>query len=328
MSYNCIPEFKSQFKNELRNFIIYKRSNGYIYGQDICCGLSQLDRFFLSLNTEDKIINQDIVDKWLLCCKDTNKDVMKGRYFCNISKFCNYLRMMGYKNVIQPEHKNIFYRSNFIPYIFSKEEISKMNKVLLSKTNINEFNNFTTFYLIFNLCYCCGLRRCEALNLKLKDFNENDKTILIENSKNNTSRIIPLTNELYELLSHYINIRNSKLEYIFISEQSKKFNEQYVPKLFKRLLEEANIPLTYEGKHQRLHDLRHSFSVHTLRQMEEKGFDLYTSLPILSAYLGHKSIVETEYYLRLVKSENENVINKSKNYTKNLYGKKDKFYEE
>ena len=62
--------------------------------------------------------------------------------------------------------------------------------------------------------------------------------------------------------------------------------------------------------------------------MKEKGFDLYTSLPILSTYLGHKSVVETEYYLRLVKSENENIINKSKEYTKNLYGKKDDFYEE
>ena len=105
-------------------------------------------------------------------------------------------------------------------------------------------------------------------------------------------------------------------------------DKQMVTKFFHQLLNDAKIPLTYEGKHQRLHDLRHTFCIHTLKQMEEKGFDLYTSLPILSVYLGHKSIVETEYYLRLVKSENENIINKSKNYTKNLYGKKHKFYEE
>lgn len=325
---NYIPEFQSQFKEELRDFIIYKRSNGYTYGRNICCGLLRLDSFFLSLNSDKKIINQEIVDKWLSWCKNSNKDVMKGRYFCNISKFCRYLRIMGYKDIIQPEPCNISYRSNFIPYIFSKEEINKMNNTLLSKTNINEFNNITTFYVMFNLYYCCGLRRCEVLNLKLKDINYEDKTILIENSKNYTSRIIPLTDKLFNLLSNYLNIRNSELEYVFISEQNKKFNEQYIPILFKRLLKDANIPLTYEGKTQRLHDLRHSFSVHTLKQMEEKGFDLYISLPILSTYLGHKNIVETEYYLRLVKSENENIMNKSKNYTKNLYGKKDKFYEE
>ena len=325
---NYIPKFQSQFKEELKDFITYKRSNGYAYTRDTCGELSRLDQFFASLNTNDKIINQNIVDEWLLWCKSSNKADTKGRYFSNISKFCKYLRIMGYKNIIQPEPCNITYNSNFIPYIFSKDEITKMNNILLSKTNINEFNNLTTFYVMFNLCYCCGLRRCEVLNLKLQDFNYEDKTILIENSKNNTSRIIPLTDKLFDLLSNYLDIRNSELEYIFISERNKKFNEQYIPILFKRLLKESNIPLTYEGKTQRLHDLRHTFAVHTLKQMEEKGFDLYTSLPILSAYLGHKSIVETEYYLRLVKSENDNVINKSKCYTKNLYGKKDKFYEE
>lgn len=325
---NYIPEFKSQFKTELKDFIIYKRSNGYTYNKYTCDVFLRLDKFFLSLNTEEKIINQDIVDRWLLWCKDTNKEVMKGRYFSNISNFCKYLRTKGYDNIILPEPHNITYHSNFIPYIFSKEEIIKMNKILLNKSDFDNFNNFTTFYVIFNLYYCCGLRRSETLNLKLNDFNSNDKTILIENSKNNTSRIIPLTDELVKILSHYIEIRSSELEYIFVSEQNKKFNEKYVSTLFKRLLKESNIPLTYEGKTQRLHDLRHTFAVHTLKQMEEKGFDLYTSLPILSSYLGHKSIVETEYYLRLVKSENENIINKSKDYTKNLYGKKDKFYEE
>ena len=46
--------------------------------------------------------------------------------------------------------------------------------------------------------------------------------------------------------------------------------------------------------------MRHAFCVHTLEQMQAKGFDLYTSLPLLSVYLGHKHITETEYYLRLV----------------------------
>lgn len=325
---NYIPEFKSQFKNELKNFIIYNRSNGYAYTENTCGELSRLDKFFVCLNTNDKTINQDIVDKWLLCCKDSNKEVTKGKYFSIISKFCKYLRIMGYENIIQPESHNITYKCNFIPYIFSKEEITKINNTLLNMTNINEFNNLTTFYVMFNLYYCCGLRRSEVLNLKLKDLNHKDKIIFIENSKNNTSRVIPLTDKLFNLITQYLNIRNSELEYIFISEKNKRINKQYVSKLFKKVLKEAEIPLTYEGKTQRLHDLRHSFAVHTLKQMEEKNFDLYTSLPILSAYLGHKSIVETEYYLRLVKSENENIINKSINYTKNLYGKKDNFYEE
>lgn len=325
---NYIPQFKSHFKNELTNFIIYKRSNGYAYSKDTCDQLLRLDAFFVSLNTNNKVINQDVVDRWLLWCKDTNKNVTKGRYFSSISKFCKYLRIMGYENIIQPEPCNITYHSKFIPYIFSKDEIRKMNTILLNKTNIHEFNNITTFYVMFNLYYCCGLRRCEVLNLKVNHLDYKNKTLLIENSKNNTSRIVPLTDKLFSLLSNYLNIRNSDLEFIFISEKNKKINKQYVYTIFKNLLNEAKIPITYEGKSQRLHDLRHAFAVHTLKQMEEKGFDLYTSLPILAAYLGHKNIAETEYYLRLVKDENKTIINMSKEYTKNLYGKKDEFYEE
>jgi hypothetical protein len=33
--------------------------------------------------------------------------------------------------------------------------------------------------------------------------------------------------------------------------------------------------------------------------MQENGFDLYYSLPVLSAYLGHQGIRDTERYLRL-----------------------------
>lgn len=328
MNNNYIPEFKSDFKEELSDFIIYQRSNGYIYVKDTCDELKRLDRFFTSINSNQKIINQEVVDKWLCTCKNTNKAVTRARYFSLMAKFCKYLRTIGYENVIQPEPHNITYHSNFIPYIFSKEELSKMNEFLLNQISLNSFSNLTTFYILFNLYYCCGLRKMEALNLKISDFNSNEKTLLIKQSKNNKTRIIPLTNQLNDMLTNYIKIRNSNVEYIFVSEKNKKFNNQYVTTLYNRLLKDAEIPLTYDGKHQRLHDLRHTFCVHTLKQMEEKGFDLYTSLPTLSVYLGHKGIIETEYYLRLVKEENKHLTDKVRNYTTNIYGKKDKFYEE
>ena len=62
--------------------------------------------------------------------------------------------------------------------------------------------------------------------------------------------------------------------------------------------------------------------------MQSKGFDLYTSLPILSVYLGHKNIVETEYYLRLIQSEAENISKHTVDYLENLYNKKEDFYHE
>jgi len=43
----------------------------------------------------------------------------------------------------------------------------------------------------------------------------------------------------------------------------------------------------------------HTFAVRAFKQMIDAGIDMYASLPILSTYLGHKSIYDTEKYLRL-----------------------------
>ena len=47
--------------------------------------------------------------------------------------------------------------------------------------------------------------------------------------------------------------------------------------------------------------------------MEALGYDLYVALPLLVKYLGHKSITDTEYYLRLTKGNHIKITNASSN---------------
>lgn len=54
-----------------------------------------------------------------------------------------------------------------------------------------------------------------------------------------------------------------------------------------------------KGQGPREHDIRHSFCVHSLRSLYLAGIDLYCTLPVLSVYVGHKSIAATQVYLRL-----------------------------
>ena len=81
--------------------------------------------------------------------------------------------------------------------------------------------------------------------------------------------------------------------------KGKRYGESTLYSRFHQLLLDAKIPPRKDGGRQRLHDIRHTFCIRALEQMQKKGFDLYTSLPLLSRYLGHKHITETEYYLRL-----------------------------
>ena len=63
-----------------------------------------------------------------------------------------------------------------------------------------------------------------------------------------------------------------------------------------------------KGYGPRLHDLRHTFAVHTLQKWVETGEDLNSMLPVLSVYMGHKSLKATSRYLRLTAEVYPNVI--------------------
>ena len=184
----------------------------------------------------------------------------------------------------------------FIPYIYSKTEIKKIFHILKNdKNNKNEL----LIYTCISILYCCGLRIGELTNLKLKDFDIYKKILTIKNGKNNVTRLIPLTEELVEILNKYINnnFYLSDNEFIFLNKITRRYLAYIIRSNFKKIIIQAGILNTYKNKVPRLHDLRHTFAIHTLNNMLEQGFELYQCLPTLSVYLGHSSVYETEYYL-------------------------------
>jgi integrase len=72
-----------------------------------------------------------------------------------------------------------------------------------------------------------------------------------------------------------------------------------VEKNFRRFLWQARIPHGGRGHGLRVHDLRHTFVVNNLRSWFARGQDVGALLPVLQTYLGHSSIDDTAYYLRL-----------------------------
>jgi integrase len=55
-----------------------------------------------------------------------------------------------------------------------------------------------------------------------------------------------------------------------------------------------------DGSVPRVHDFRFTFAVHALLRWYRAGIDVQNKLPMLAAYMGHVSIVSTEYYLPFV----------------------------
>jgi integrase len=131
--------------------------------------------------------------------------------------------------------------------------------------------------------------------------------IHIKKTKNGHERLVPLCESLKEVLEQYVGYRNMMPlkdiavpeALLFIKMDGTPCKAANVYTWFKRVLRECEI--AHIGNHHgpRVHDLRHSFAVHALEQMARNGMDLYTSLPIISTCLGHRSLSATEEYVRL-----------------------------
>lgn len=327
--YKDIPVvFESIFKEELYNYILSKKVQGNKFDKTKCLRIKKMDTFFKDFNLQKKQLNSNIIEEWL---KLSPTIKVKTQYFSDIYGFCKYLNILGYKSIIIPNYfdYNISYSRDFIPYIFSNDEINSIFKI--AKNNILKFSdklNYKTFYILICLYYTCGLRCSEALNIKYKDYDFKTKELTVL-GKNDVMRLIPLNESVSNIFESYIN-NNDYLNsdsFIFLNNKHEHYSRNTLYYMFKKILKQTNIPKTYQGKSQRIHDFRHTFAVNTLEQMQEKGFDLYASLNVLSTYLGHKNIIETEYYLRLLPQNDKEIFDKTNTYSKIIYKEKMVFYE-
>ena len=123
--------------------------------------------------------------------------------------------------------------------------------------------------------------------------------------KNGTERIVPLSESVSKACEEYRALRRTRIgnkrvcELFFVKNNNTHCSQGAAYKAFRDILRIAGIPHGGKGTGPRLHDLRHTFACHSLTQMIKMGIDLYQAMPLLSTYLGHRTIESTEKYVRL-----------------------------
>ncbi|MDF2646994.1 MAG: phage integrase [Paenibacillus sp.] len=146
--------------------------------------------------------------------------------------------------------------------------------------------------MLMRMLYGCGLRISEALSLTMTNVDLREGIIAVEHSKFNNSRLVPMSESLVKCCASYISHMNFPPSYeggFFPSPGTGMYQPVSVYARFRYFLEQAGIEHGGRGKGPRLHNLRHTFAVHTLEQMVTQGLDIYCTLPILSTYLGHRT---------------------------------------
>jgi integrase len=217
--------------------------------------------------------------------------------------FAIFLNNMGYEAYVYPHLYNVNCSSGFSPYIFSHEQIS----AIISTADSLEYSAQSPKYHIVwptfvRILYGCGLRLSEALRLPVKDVDLFHGVLYIEKSKKNTSRFVPMSASLMQhcvLYAEQMRFDMNGKGYFFPAPDNGRYGINTARSLIKKLYALAGILPMSNGRLPRIHDIRHTFSCHSLEKMQGQGVDLYYSLPILSNYLGHQGIRDTERYLRL-----------------------------
>lgn len=281
----------SIFKNYIKKFIEYKRSNGYDYISEEY-NLKNLDQYLSSHVTELKL-TKEIIHNFI-----NNKNVKnstKSKYASVIREFCKYLVLFHNLDVYIIDERKYPRHYDFEPYIYSDVEIMNFFKAIdLLNNDIRKKD----LKLIFEFLYCTGLRISECLNIKISNIDFNNNSIKVVDTKNNLDRLIVVNDELMNKIIK----QKSNSDYLFINPYS---NKPYTPDIigvqFLKILFKAKIKRHDNGP--TIHSFRHTFAVKSFIKAINEKRNLNEFLPYLSTYLGHKSLESTEKYLRLIPSE-------------------------
>lgn len=191
----------------------------------------------------------------------------------------------------------------YTPYIFSDPEMAALFQQVDACRYCAEVPlRHHIMPLLFRLLYGCGLRLSEALNLRRHDVDLDTGVLTVLNGKFNKDRLIPMSPDNSRRCADYVKRVHGFSErgdYFFPAPGGRAVTQGNAYKNFRRFLWQARISHGGWGKGPRWHDLRHTFAVHCLRRWVRQGKDLAAYLPILQAYLGHRSFRDTARYPRL-----------------------------
>jgi integrase/recombinase XerD len=194
-------------------------------------------------------------------------------------------------------------KPTFVPYIYTRQEI----RTLLDATFICQgtpkciISPLTLRTLILFL-YGTGIKIGDALTLFGTDVDLAQRTIRVRGTTVQ-ERMLPIGRDVKNLLRAYLSSAE-RLPFgvnrlLFLDTKGRGVSYDILCKTFIRLRKVSGIK-RYDSSYQpRMHDLRHSFAVHSIAKWHLGGLDLDHVLPMLATYMGNLDMHGLERYLEL-----------------------------
>lgn len=266
------------------NYLEYQKN----YSQYTCRNYYEdLKEYSEFLNTEHLKYNEM---RYKLCLNYLSYLNENNDSKSTISRKLSSLRTF-YKYLVQ---ENIVNNNPFLLVSSPKKE-KKIPK-FISYNNLDEIfeiPNLDTSYgqrerVILEILYGSGVRVSELVNIKIKDIDFSEKSILIF-GKGSKERIVYFGEYAKEMIKLYINDGRCGLldginsEYLIVGKNTSKLTTRRIEQIIDDIIKRSSIKLNITP-----HMFRHTFATHLL----DNGCDLL----VVQELLGHESLASTEIY--------------------------------
>lgn len=317
--------YKSIFAPYFNSFLEMKKTMGFGLPKFQWIFL-EFDNFFIETSPCDPYITREQITAWSNTRINDQKRTLYDKYSV-LRQFCFYLCHLGNECYIPRMPKRQW--PEFIPYIFTHEQIENIfkesDKLIMPNSNMNCV--LFAIPALLRLLYSTGLRISEALSIKNEDVDFGHQRIILKKTKNQMQRLVPLNPSLLDALRQFKKFRDkmpvkgisAPAGFLFVSTIGKPLHHTSIYNWFRKILKECNIPHLGNKHGPRIHDIRHTCAVHSLIKQVGDGVDIYCVLPILSVFLGHKTIKGTESYVRLTQEMYPEIIKMEQSITSSIF---------
>ena len=132
----------------------------------------------------------------------------------------------------------------------------------------------------------------------ISDINLNDQTIFIRKNKTHKERIIPISDDISEMIKDYMrkaSLFEMNSPYLFSSPKFDCYKSTWLRTEFLKLWEEVKAPSNTARV--RVYDLRHRFATTLMMKFIDEGEDLNNILPYMSNVIKLSKINNIGFYL-------------------------------
>jgi integrase len=182
-------------------------------------------------------------------------------------------------------------------HVYTQEEVRTLLQAA-AQVGAPEPRPGQTYQTLLGLLWCSGLRISEALHLQCADIAWESGVLTIRHSKFGQSRLIPVADTTLAALRRYDQQRPADTTPAFFTlGADHPLCADRARKVFRQLCLQLNWT---QPPQPRLHDFRHTFAVNSLIRWHQQGADVPQKILSLAAYLGHRRLSHTYWYLSAV----------------------------